>query len=314
MTTQQVATILIVDDEPINLAILTETLKARYEIRTASSGSIALERALHDPPDLVLLDVVMPDMDGYEVLRQWKANARTRDVPVIFVTGQGAASDQIHGLSAGAVDYITKPFEMPIVVARVETHLALKRKSDLLNYLVSIDPLTEIGNRRRFDDYLRLEWRRCQRNQQSLSIAMIDIDGFKKFNDTYGHAAGDECLRRVARQLAGAVRRGEDCVARYGGEEFGCVLPGTNLDGGIVVAETLRSGVDALAIPHRTSDVADHVTVSVGVASAVADGEPVERLVDAADRELYEAKRRGRNRVSPQLPVRSSEPSTDASA
>jgi len=299
MTSHSTDRVLIVDDEPINLALLTETLGKRYDIRTATSGAAALELARETPPDLLLLDVVMPEMDGYEVLERFKAEEKTRDVPVIFVTGRGAASDQIQGLSAGAVDYITKPFEMPIVVARVETHLALKRKSDLLSRLASIDTLTEIGNRRRFDDLIHREWRRCLRGREHLSLAMVDIDGFKLFNDAYGHAEGDTCLRKVAQALDGAVRRGEDHVARYGGEEFAIILPATACGGALVVSEKLRMAVAALQIPHHPSPSGDHVTVSVGVATTMPSTEEcVQSLIEAADKELYRAKADGRNRVS----------------
>ncbi len=296
--THEPARILAVDDEPINLALLSETLGSRYEVHTATSGTKALELARENPPDLLLLDVVMPEMDGYETLTRWKADERTRDIPVIFVTGRNAASDQIQGLSAGAVDYITKPFEMPVVLARMETHLTLKRKSDLLSKLASLDTLTEIGNRRSFDDCLRREWRRCLRAKESLSVGMIDIDGFKLFNDTYGHGAGDTCLREVAQALLTGLRREGDHVARYGGEEFAVILPVTPLEGAVTVAESLRTRVEALAIDHRTSPTGNIVTISVGVADAMptSDLEPA-ALVAAADRELYRAKRAGRNRV-----------------
>lgn len=300
-TTRNMDKILIVDDEPINLALLSATLGGHYDISTAASGAVALDRAAADPPDLLLLDVVMPDLDGYEVLRRWREDERTRDIPVIFVTGRGAASDQIQGLSAGAVDYITKPFEMPIVLARVETHLELKRKSDLLKQLASVDPLTEIGNRRQLDDCLHREWRAASRRQHELALVMIDIDQFKLFNDTYGHSAGDRCLRRVAQAISSSVRRGEDYLARFGGEEFAVVLPGTNEEGALVVAEKVRSSVEALAIPHSASSVSSQVTVSVGVAVTVPQrGDSIESLIEAADRQLYRAKDGGRNRVHPE--------------
>ena len=225
--TKKADSILIVDDESINLEILAANLAPRYQVRTYTDGAAAIEHAQQTPPDLLLLDVVMPDVDGYEVLRRFKDHPSTRNVPVIFVTGRGAAKEQLRGLSAGAVDYITKPFEMPIVLARVETQLALKRKSDLLERLASIDPITEISNRRQFDDVISREWSRCARGEQSLSLMMIDIDDFKAFNDRYGHPAGDACLRQVAERMATEVNRGEDFIARYGGEEFAVVLPGT---------------------------------------------------------------------------------------
>lgn len=297
---QRPDTVFVVDNEPINLALLSANLEKRYNVLSYSRGAAALEAGRREPPDLMLLDVVMPEMNGYEVLRAWKQCEETKDVPVIFVTGRGAVEEQTRGLIAGAVDYITKPFQMPLVLARAETHLKLKRKSDLLDRLASIDALTEIGNRRRFEDVIDREWRRAARQQHWLSLAMLDVDVFKLFNDKYGHAAGDECLRRVAGALETTVRRGEDFVARYGGEEFAIVLPGTDLDGAQQLGEILRAAVESLAIPHIDNADRGRVTASVGVASLIPTpkGSPV-RLVEAADRELYRAKELGRNRVCP---------------
>ena len=253
-----------------------------------------------EPPDLLLLDVVMPGMDGYQVLHAWKEQTETRAVPVIFVTGKDAVEEQTRGLGAGAEDYITKPYQMPLVLARAETQLKLKRKSDLLHRLASIDPMTEVGNRRRFDDVLDREWRRAARQEQLLSLAFVDVDHFKLYNDEYGHAAGDECLRKVARAMASVVRRAEDFLARYGGEEFAVILPGTDLRGAKHVGETLRKKVESLAIPHAGNPGIERVSVSIGVATVLAAPKvsPV-TLVEAADAQLYRAKESGRNRVSP---------------
>ena len=297
---RQRETIFVVDNESINCELLAANLGARYRVVTHTSGPEALEAGRNEPPDLMLLDVVMPGMDGYEVLQAWKEQDETREVPVIFVTGQDAVEEQTRGLIAGAEDYITKPYQMPIVVARAETQLKLKRKSDLLHRLASIDPMTEVGNRRRFDDVLDREWRRAARKEQILSLAMLDVDNFKRFNDHYGHAAGDDCLRRVARVLMCVVRRAEDFLARYGGEEFAIILPGTDLPGAKHVGETLCRGVEALNIPHEKNSGSQWVTASVGVATVVAtpDVSPVS-LIEAADVQLYRAKETGRNRVCP---------------
>ncbi len=297
MSTRQ--KILIVDDMPANIAVLVKALTSDYEISVAVDGEDALSIAASEhAPDLILLDIMMPGVDGYEVCRRLKKDAATREIPVIFITAKDAEKDETRGLELGAVDYITKPFSLPIVKARVKTHLELKRKSDLLENLASLDGLTCIANRRRFDQLLEAEWSRALRTASWISIIMLDIDFFKAFNDNYGHAAGDDCLRKVAEALEGSLRRSADTVARYGGEEFVAILPGTEPDGASTVAETLRQAVELLAIAHAYSAVSQVVTVSAGVASAIpmADSS-AGTLVACADKRLYEAKFEGRNRV-----------------
>ena len=198
----------------------------------------------------------------------------------------------------GAVDFISKPFNNAVVKARVRTHIKLKQKSDLLENLVSIDGLTEIPNRRAFEDLRMREWSRGRRTEVSVSAVMIDIDMFKQFNDNYGHSVGDECLIRVAKALSVSVLRPGDFVARYGGEEFAAILSNTDFDGAMLLAERFRSAVAALKIPHAYSDVAPYITISVGVSSAIpSDDTPQEVLFAAADRMLYDAKEDGRNTV-----------------
>lgn len=293
-------TVLIVDDAPANIKVLGEALKQDYRVRVATVGPKGLEIARSSsPPDLILLDIIMPDMDGYEVCRRLKASKHTRDIPVIFITGKSDEADETRGLTLGAVDYITKPFSLPIMKARVKTHMELKRHRDLLEDLSALDGLTGIPNRRRFDEFLTREWRRSVREPAMLSVVIIDIDFFKAFNDTYGHGAGDDCLKKVARTLSQNVKRPTDFVARYGGEEFVCLLPGTDLEGAHQVAENMRRAVEVLKIPHLQSSVADHVTVSLGVAVTIParDGNPG-ALIEGADRSLYRAKGKGRNQVS----------------
>lgn len=239
-----------------------------------------------------------PEMDGYEVCRQLKENPDTRNVPIIFVTAKGDYSDEEQGLNLGAVDYIVKPFYLPIVRARVRTQLALKRKTDMLESLASLDGLTGIPNRRRFDEMLLSEWKRSSRAGISLSLMMMDIDYFKPFNDRYGHGAGDECLKRVANALSEALNRPGDLVARYGGEEFSAILPDTELEGAHLLAQRFRQAVEGLNIPHASSKASERVTLSVGfVAGVPSMGGRAEDFLAAADRMLYEAKEEGRNRV-----------------
>lgn len=290
------ATVLVVDDEPLNIRLLARALSPQYRVKTATSGDKALAIALSDdPPDLILLDILMPEMDGYEVLRQLRADPRSAAIPVIFTTACGGIEDEATGLELGAVDYITKPFSLPILMARVRNHVALKRQSDLLGQLVFIDALTEIPNRRSFDEVLATEWGRCRRHQQPLGLILMDIDHFKGYNDQLGHAQGDHCLRHVAQAVRSVLRRPGDFVARYGGEEFVAVVPEADLRATALLAEQMRAAVEALALPHPDGGV---VTLSAGVAAQLVGGsdEP-DALLRTADAALYRAKDAGRNCV-----------------
>lgn len=292
------ATILIVDDLPSNIRILGEALRPYYEIVVATSGKQALTLAQDIRPDLILLDIMMPGMDGYEVCRELKSEPKTRNIPVIFITAKVQTEDEVQGFEIGGADYITKPFRLPAVLARIKTQLDLKRKYDLLENLAALDGLTEIPNRRRFDDALEHEWRRTQRTGRPLTVIMMDIDFFKNYNDRYGHMAGDECLRMVAQSLSRIVNRPGDLVARFGGEEFVALLPDTGPQAARHLAESMREGVAGLNIPHAASSVAEHVTLSLGAATRVPilDLTPAS-LVEEADRLLYQAKQEGRNRT-----------------
>ncbi|HAT51222.1 MAG: PleD family two-component system response regulator [Nitrospirae bacterium] len=291
--------LLIVDDEKINLDILTGLLSQEYRTVIAKDGVQALKRLETVPlPDLVLLDVTMPGMDGFEICRRMKANLLTHNIPVIFVTSRTGEDDETLGFDVGAVDYITKPFHPAIVRARVRTHVELKRRGDILERLSSLDPLTGIANRRRFDEFLNFEWNRSVRTGHMLSLVLIDVDYFKLFNDNYGHGKGDRCLIQVARALSKPTQRTMDLVSRYGGEEFACILPETSVDGALAVAERLRSTVEELDIPHAFSTVVPHVTISLGVATTVPTKEKTFcSLIERADRALYCAKDQGRNRT-----------------
>lgn len=297
---EQQATLLIVDDEPVNIRVLGHCLIDRYRVLTAKTGKKALEILETDnPPDLVLLDVQLPDLNGYEVCRLIKSNPKTRGISVIFLTGQNSIEAEAKGLGLGAADYITKPFSVPIVQARVRNQIMLKRRTDLLEKLVSIDALTEIPNRRFFEDIFNREVRRLAREKGSCALLMIDVDHFKLYNDTYGHHAGDECLRLVAKTLEETLKRSTDHVARYGGEEFAVLLSQADLDMAKHVAESLRAAIYELNIEHSASTTADRVTASVGVAlvhKVASLG--LTDLVKDADNMLYEAKAKGRNQVA----------------
>ncbi len=291
--------ILIVDDNKQNIEMLMAIFRRKYKIAAAVNGERALKIAQSDaPPDIILLDILMPGMDGYEICRRLKADSSTRSIPIIFVTAVSEVMDEAHGFELGAVDYITKPFHPPIITARVGMHLKLKRKQELLEKFAFIDSLTEIPNRRRFDEVIQKEWHRAGRSGKSMSLMMIDIDYFKQYNDTYGHGQGDRCLRQVARAIESMMQRAGDFVARYGGEEFAVVLPYTKLTEAMDFAKRIRRHINALNIAHSQSSVADHVTISIGVA-AVDPHQSLDttQIVEAADSAMYQAKKTGRNRI-----------------
>ena len=296
----QKQTILIVDDAKSNIAILAELLRQDFTIRATTSGKKALEIAFSDnPPDLILLDVVMSEMDGYEVCRRLKASAQTKNIPIIFITGKVSEEDEITGFNLGAMDYIFKPFSPVIVKARVNMQAELKRHRDYLESISYLDGLTGIANRRKFDELFDLDWNFAKRQSTPIALVMIDIDHFKRFNDHYGHQAGDTCLISIAQALAETIVRKTDFVARYGGEEFVCVLPGTDLENAERIAEKLRLCVMDLHIPHAFSSSADIVTISLGTACAVPEmSSSGSSLISAADAALYLSKESGRNKVS----------------
>lgn len=292
--------ILIVDDTPANIQILASALVKKYEILIATSGRAALE-LVHkkEKPDMILLDVMMPEMDGYEVCRLVKEDPATWSIPIVFITAKGDVTDQQHGFDLGAEDYIVKPFDLPLVIARINVHIRLKRKSDQLEHLALLDGLTDIPNRRALENTLQREFGRAQREGKPLSLLMVDVDYFKPFNDTYGHGAGDECLRTIAHTLEACLLRPGDFIGRYGGEEFLVVLPDCDQAGALVVAEKLRCNIEGLSIPHKESKTSGHVTISVGVKSfqRYSKGK-AERMLQGVDRALYCAKERGRNQIA----------------
>ena len=291
--------ILVIDDDQTNIKVIIDILKPPgLTVISARNGEMGIKRALFALPDLILLDVMMPGIDGFETCLRLKSEPATQGIPILFMTALNDEENKVKGFDAGGVDYITKPFGAREVVARVKTHLNLKRKQDLLERLVGIDGLTEIPNRRQFDTVLDKEWRRAQRTQTPLSLILLDIDYFKHFNDRYGHTAGDECLRKVARTLARSVKRASDFVARYGGEEFAVILPGATIDQAVEVAEKIRENVESLHLCHAGSQVSDYVTLSLGVATLIPNPETSpQNLIETADKALYRAKANGRNQV-----------------
>lgn len=290
--------LLVVDDQPINIQVMYQAFAGDYQVFMATNGEQALAICKNNPPDLVLLDVVMPGMDGFEVCARLKADEATSHIPVIFVTAHNDASEETHGLSVGAVDFIAKPVNPAVVRARVKTHLTVKLQSDVLRKLVFLDGLSGVFNRRYFDQQISIEWGRSKRNNSPLSLILLDVDFFKLYNDHYGHQAGDDTLRMIAVTLKNALRRPADLVARYGGEEFACVLPETSFEDAMHLAAELERQIRAKAIPHATSPIHKDVTVSLGVATREGntDGD-TPMLIGLADNQLYRAKHTGRARV-----------------
>lgn len=292
-------TVLVVDDSSDNIEILAKILHPEYRVLFSTDGRQACILAEKQSPDLILLDVEMPEMDGYSVCKELKSNPLLMDIPVIFVTAHGEEHFEMTGFDVGGVDYITKPVKPFIVKARVKTHIELKRKNDFFRGISLIDGLTGIANRRRFDDFIEHEWVRGTRSSDSwLSLILLDVDFFKYFNDGYGHQKGDDCLKAIASAIRGSLKRNIDLAARYGGEEFVCVLPETPSAGGIKLAERIQRNIAALKIPHEFSSVSDFVTVSIGLSSMLPkSGQGYSVIIEAADRLLYEAKRAGRNQI-----------------
>ena len=290
--------VLVVDDVPDNVKLLAYELSDHgYEVVTAHDGPKALRLARETLPDVILLDVMMPGMDGIEVCRRLKADPLLRTIPVVMVSAREREDDVVQGFDAGAQDYITKPFNTRILLARVRSAARAKADHDTITELnrllaeqVTVDSLTGARNRAYLRDAMNQAMSLSTRRQLPLSLVMVDVDHFKSYNDTFGHPAGDGVLRAVVEVFSG-VLRAYDVIARYGGEEFVVLLPASDSDSARVAADRLRAGLAAYPWPRRP------VTASFGVATT--DSRPTEplSLLGRADRALYQAKREGRDRV-----------------
>lgn len=324
---EKTETILVVDDRPDNVELLSMLLTLQgYQVEQSERGDLAIETAQARPPDLILLDISMPNMDGFEVCQKLKENTQTQNIPIIFISSLNEASDKAKAFEYGGNDYIAKPFQLEEVVARVRNQLQISRlKTELeaknarleqelqmrktveqklldlnqqLNELAALDSLTQLANRRKFDEFLSREWQRGQREQHGISLIFCDIDYFKLYNDSYGHQSGDACLQEVAKAITSAVRRPADLVARYGGEEFAIILPQTPAQNALQVAEAIRMQVKQLAIPHCTSLVSDRISLSLGVTCVVPQPKYTkQQFLITADKALYQAKKQGRDRA-----------------
>jgi diguanylate cyclase (GGDEF)-like protein len=321
------AKILIVDDQPDNIELLSLILSDQgFEVKKSDGGKLAIQFAREDPPDLILLDISMPGMDGFEVCKVLKSDRLTRDIPIIFISALKEVEDKTQAFHFGGNDYITKPFYVEEVLARVNNQLInyrlqtelkaqnmrLERENlklqatedklltlnQKLNILANIDSLTQLANRHRFDEFLLREWQRGKREGFFLSLIFCDIDYFKLYNDRFGHQAGDNCLATVAGTVSRAVKRPADLVARYGGEEFAIILPQTPANNALLLAEKIRLDVKKLNIAHPESHIAPRVSLSLGVTCIIPSPEyTIEQLLLTADQALYRAKKEGRDRA-----------------
>lgn len=312
--------VLIADDDRATRSLLRLAMEEDgHEVLDAENGIEAIDLFKQERPDIVLLDAVMPEMDGFVCCETLRSLPGGDSIPILTITVLDDRESVDLAFAVGATDYVTKPIHWPVLLQRVRRLLAahratlalqqqIERERQLseqleaanreLQRLVSIDGLTQISNRRYFDEWLMQEWKRLARERQPLASILCDVDCFKNYNDTYGHQAGDECLKQVARVLDETVKRPADLAARYGGEEFVVCLPNTGVEGARAVAEEIRRGVRGLALPHESSTVDNRVTLSLGVTAQVP--QPwlsASRLLTNADRALYQAKAQGRDRV-----------------
>lgn len=290
--------ILVVDDDNFNLKVLCDILSDLYTIHIAKSGNEALEQAVSIFPDLILLDIIMPDINGFDVLKKLKTLPTVRNIPVVCITGLNDVENEEKGFFLGAVDYITKPYHNTIVKARVRTQLKIVSQMRAIEKLGLLDPLTDIPNRRHYDRHLREEWQRAARGGSPISIVSIDIDDFKKYNTTYGHPQGDVLLTVYAKILVTSVNQPRSLAARIGGEEFSIILPDMNLQEAFIVAEKIREKIESSMVPSISGNAMTHSTVSAGVASTVPANEySFYDLLTDSDKALYAAKKSGKNKV-----------------
>ena len=295
-------TILVVDDQETTITLLTKILSPLYTVCSAQCGKDAIVFAEEHQPDIILLDILMMDMDGYAVLSELKKSDKTKNIPVIFITTLTDDAEEEKGLKMGAVDYITKPFSPAIVKLRIRNQIRILENLQTIENLSKIDQLTNLPNRRSFEEKISLEWARALRDQIPISILMIDVDFFKNYNDTYGHQQGDIALKTVANIFMETIKRPCDFAARWGGEEFTVLLPGTDSPGALEVAEKIRKCVENTEIKNSET-LKTKVTVSIGVYTIAPGGKStsashsIDEFVSGADKALYEAKEKGRNRT-----------------
>jgi len=290
-------TILIIDDTPMQIRVLSQMLSPTYDVKIAKDGEKGLELAHKHNIDLILLDIVMTGMSGFEVLEELKKSSITRHIPVIFITSMDSAENEAKGLALGAVDYITKPFMDDIVKLRVGLHMQLISQMQTIERLGLFDSLTGVRNRHSFNTLMQAEWNTSIQNKTCISLLMLDIDRFKIFNDRYGHLSGDSCLKTAADVFKATVEARGASVFRWGGEEFAILLPSTTLEDATAIAEQVRHAMESTPVSCGEADTTN-ITVSIGVGTIFPQsGDRIEKFCDDTDKALYKAKQNGRNRV-----------------
>lgn len=330
---EQAPLVLVVDDDPIMQNLIVQAVaKEGYRVMQADNGAECIALFREHAPDLVLLDAVMPVMDGFEccsLLQNIEPEVETDDdhvvefvkpdspedseddyefqerTPVLMITGLDDDDSVDKAFDAGASDYVTKPIHWKVLRRRVNRiiqqshlHKNLEKANAELHRLASTDSLTQLANRKRFDEYFTQQWNLMHRLDKEISLILCDIDFFKQFNDTYGHQAGDRCLRVVATAIAKQVHRPSDLVARYGGEEFAIILPNCGSKDAAAIALKICQRIESLEMEHKGSEVSDSITLSIGVAGCLPSmGQDYKDLIELADRGLYSAKEGGKNRV-----------------
>jgi len=298
MSSQDRNSILIVDDVETNLIILSSILTPEYATFVAKNGMRAIELARKHTPDIILLDIVMPDIDGFEVLSRLKESEVTKNIPVILLTSMGNETSEEKGLELGAVDYIIKPFNPIIVKKRIKNQMEMINQFKEIKYLSITDKLTGLYNRHHFDERLEREWNNALRNKMVLSLLLIDLDHFKNYNDTYGHIQGDRALQETASLIEQSLNRSVDAAARWGGEEFAVLLTNTDLQGALKVAERIRERIEGALIFCSDGEIT-RITVSIGIKTMVPIHQnTIDEFLTSADKALYDAKERGRNIIS----------------
>ena len=296
MSTEEKSRILIVDDEKLVLMALCKILSTDYTIYTARDGLSALEMARTKKPDLILLDIIMPGIDGYDTLCTLKKEEETWRIPVIIISGLNDSDNERKGLSMEAADYISKPFVDEIVKLRVKNQIQMVNQIRIIEQLSNMDQLTGLANRRYLDQQLAMFFGMAIRDNLPISLLMIDADKFKTYNDTYGHVQGDMLIKSMAGIFSSDLKRAGDFVARYGGEEFCIILPKTDIEGAMNVAEKIRKDIEALSIP-CVDGTPTNITVSIGVHSITpVKSDTITDFIHKADVALYSAKQSGRNR------------------
>ena len=287
--------ILIVEDSSVNGKLCERLLnKSGYNTAVCTDGESAIEFVNTNSPDLILLDIVMPGIDGYEFCKVMKNNPKIKHTPIIFLSAMNDEQSIIKGFENGAVDYITKPFRHQELLARTKTHVELKRAKEKLLRMAITDELTGLVNRRYFMGRLLHEYERTKRYESVFTVLMIDLDYFKKINDTYGHQAGDTVLRTISDSMKLSVRL-SDIIGRIGGEEFAVILPETDINAALIIGDRLRKRIEALEIPHKSSKL--KITISIGASPSSKDDLSIDDVLQRSDAALYRAKDNGRNRI-----------------